>query len=1017
MKRKLFLLLVAVLTSVAAMAQGHKISGKVVDANGEPLLGAGVIVQGTTTGTVTDLDGLFELNVPAGAILEISSIGYKTVTLPVGNQTKFEITLEDDTEMLEATVVVGYGTTRRQNFTGSVATYKVSDTPLANTTTQNALEFLRGTATGVQMGQSGEAGANPMSSMRIRGQKSLGGGSQPLIVRDGVIFQGNLNDIDPNTIESISVMKDATSLASYGSQAANGVIMITSKKGQVGKPMINFRGSVAVSEQNMKPKFRDGAGYVDLMNARHGYPAGETSWMSPEVLANYKAGKAMDWYDYVSRKGVTQDYSLNVSGGTERMNYMIGASFNDQKGFIKGNDFKRETVFARVNTTITDWLSAGININYAETQNHPNSVNYRNVAINPYGAPTLSDGVTMRRYTDESYEDSQNPLWSVYNGVDRNIAGNSINAGGNIEVKFPWVKGLSYRISGNYTKSNSRSMMFTHENYYVTRGTGEAGYTPEAFDSHLSQANGSISNSLGVNWVIDNVLNYTRDIGKHYINASLVYTRDSRESSSNGMTGSDFSDIGNTTLGVWGLNNAKEKVMQDITYTLHTDVGYLARVNYSWNNKYHFNASFRRDGSSVFGSDHKWGNFPAVGAAWTVSDEPFMKRTSNWLDYLKVKVSWGKNGNQSLQPYQTLSRLTVGSAAGITYYFGDKVAFGQRLATLGNDNLGWETTTSFNYGFEADLFQRRIHWELDAYNSKTTDQIQQIDIPTMPTGIGRQYVTMGRVDNWGIESSIRANIIQKRDFNWMATLNFTLNRNKLVDIDGTGHNNVNDALFLGYPIRPIYGYKWIGIVQEDDKQYMDMTGVKPGFPKFADLATESIEGIPDGKPDGKITAEDRDVLGFNQEAFRMSLANTLTWKNWSLYVMLNGVFSAGKYGWAVNNYAVLSRDPMEWFNIFDHPYWTPENKSNVYPSPAVEDSRLSVLQRYGFVRLQDVNLSYEFRGSSFLKRIGVASLQLYLSGRNLLCFAPGWEYSDPEVRNPRSQQLARTYTFGINVRF
>ena len=242
MKRKLFLLLVAVLTSVAAMAQGTKISGKVVDANGEPLLGAGVVVQGTTTGTVTDLDGLFELNVPAGAILEVSSIGYKTVTLPVGNQTKFEITLEDDNEMLEGTVVVGYGTTRRQNFTGSVSTYKVSDTPLANTTTQNALEFLRGTSTGVQLGQSGVAGQTP--SMRIRGQKSISGGSEPLIVRDGVIFQGSINDIDPNTIESISVMKDATSLAAYGSQAANGVIMITSKKGQIGKPMINFRGHV-----------------------------------------------------------------------------------------------------------------------------------------------------------------------------------------------------------------------------------------------------------------------------------------------------------------------------------------------------------------------------------------------------------------------------------------------------------------------------------------------------------------------------------------------------------------------------------------------------------------------------------------------------------------------------------------------------------------------------------------------------------------------------------------------------
>ena len=1015
MKKKLFMLTVMLLAAVSVLAQNVGISGKVADSNGEPLIGVGILVKGTTTGTMTDVDGHFALTVPAGAVLEVSSIGYVTKEITVGDQRVFDIVLEDDNEMLDATVVVGYGTTRRQNFTGSVATYKVADSPLANTTTQNALEFLRGTATGLTMSQSGVAGATP--SMRIRGQKSLSGAGSPLIVRDGVIFQGSINDIDPNTIESISVMKDATSLAAYGSQAANGVIMITSKKGQVGKPMINFRGTVGISEQNVKPDLRDGAGYIELINARRGLPKDDTSWMSAVELANYKAGKEMDWYDYVSRKGVQQDYSLNVSGGTERMNYMVGASFNDQNSFIKGNNFKRETVSARVNSTITNWLSAGVNLNYTETQNIAPNVFYRNVAMTPWGSPTLSDGVTMRRYTDDRSTDSQNPLWGIYNGQENETKGNSINAGGNIEVKIPWIEGLSYRITGNYIKGNSRSMSFTHENYYVELGTGEDAYTPEAIDSHLSSANGSISNSQNVSWVIDNVLNYTRDIGKHYINASLVYTRDSRENSSNSMSGSDFSGIGNTTLGAWGLHNAANKVVDPISYTRHTDVGYLARVNYSWNNKYHFNASYRRDGSSVFGKDHKWGDFPAVGAAWTVTDEPFMKRFSSWLDYLKVKVSWGKNGNQGLQPYQTLSRMNVGSQAGVTYFFGDNVAFGQVLQTLGNDSLGWETTTSFNYGFEADFLQRRLHWELDAYNSRTTDQIVNQPIPTMPSGIGMQYQTQGRVDNWGIESSLRAQIIQKRDLGWTAVVNFSMNRNKLVDFDGSGHSNLNANRFLGVPINPIYGYRWIGIVQEEDTDYIAATGVQPGSPKFADLGTESIEGLPDGKPDGKITTADREILGYNQEAFRMSLSNTVTWKNWSLYVMVNGVFSGGKYGWAENRYAYVSNDSMAWTNVFNHPFWTKENRNNTYPSATVDDERLTALQRYGFVRLQDVNLSYDFRGNSFLQKIGVASLQLYVSGRNLFFLAPGWDYSDPEVRNPRSQQLARTYTFGVNVRF
>jgi hypothetical protein len=267
---------------------------------------------------------------------------------------------------------------------------------------------------------------------------------------------------------------------------------------------------------------------------------------------------------------------------------------------------------------------------------------------------------------------------------------------------------------------------------------------------------------------------------------------------------------------------------------------------------------------------------------------------------------------------------------------------------------------------------------------------------------------MGRVDNWGIESSIRANVIQKRAFNWTSVLNFTLNRNKLVDLYGDGLDDINNNRFIGEPLNPLYGYRWIGIVQKDDAEYIKANGVQPGSPKFANL---------DNSEDGRITAEDREILGYSQEAFRMSLANTLTWKNWSLYVMLNGVFSGGKYGLAENRYAYVSNDSMQWTNGFNHPFWTEENRSDKYPSPMVDDERLRALEPYGFVRLQDVNLSYDFRGVNFIKKIGISSLQLYFSGRNLYCFAPGWHFSDPEVRNPRSQQLARTYTFGLNVRF
>ncbi|MBQ9175206.1 MAG: carboxypeptidase-like regulatory domain-containing protein, partial [Bacteroidales bacterium] len=336
MRKKLFLILAMLLSAIISFAQNVGISGTVVDSNGEPLIGVSVIVKGTTTGTMTDLDGKFSLNVPSDAVIEISSIGYVTQSMPVGSTRVFNITLADDNEMLDATVVIGYGTVKRENFTGSVATYNVANAPVSNTMKTNAMDMLRGMTTGVTISQSGVAGSNP--SLQVRGQKSISGGSSPLIILDGVIFKGNLNDIDPDTIESMSVMKDATSLAAYGSQAANGAIMITSKKGQVGKPMISFKGSVALVQQNFKPELRDGYEYIELYTARNKFESSNIGWLGPVEKAQYDKGEWTDWIDYVTRLGVQQDYSLNVSGGTENMNYLFGASYNDNKNFIKGNE-------------------------------------------------------------------------------------------------------------------------------------------------------------------------------------------------------------------------------------------------------------------------------------------------------------------------------------------------------------------------------------------------------------------------------------------------------------------------------------------------------------------------------------------------------------------------------------------------------------------------------------------------------------------------------------------------------
>lgn len=989
--------------------QSGYISGTVIDENGQPVIGAAVIQHGSSSnGVMTDEYGNFQIQVPTGTILDISCIGYASQAVPAVSG--MNIVLAEDRELLEETVIIAYGAVKRTNLTGSVSTYNLADSPVSNVPHSNAADMLRGLATGVSFSQSGVAGDSP--SIQIRGQKSVSGSSDPLIVLDGVIYKGSIDDIDPTYIESMSVMKDATSLAAYGSQAANGVIMITSKKGSMGKATINFRTSLSLVEQNYTPDIRNGQQYLELINARLGNSSNDISWLSPLEVDNFNAGTEYDWTDFTTRLGVQQNYSINASGATENVNYIIGAGFEDNKNFIKNNEYIRKTIMSRVSTTVGKYITVGLNFNWANTTNDgllPSTASLGS----PYAEPYMPDG-SLRHYMTGAYRDNfANPMWNTSDEVDNEKRGNAATIGGNIEVKVPWVKGLSYKITGNYTLRQQKNRTFYHEGYYnsYTDETGTS-HSAAANDAYLNKANGSVTQTKYAGWVLDNILTYNREFGKHYINATLVYTRDSDEVDGMTTTGTDFSLIGNTNLSYYGLGNAVTQKVSNTVYTLHTDVGYLARMNYSYADKYHFNASFRRDGSSVFGAKNKWGNFPAVGLAWTISDEDFFKDSIHFVDYLKLKVSWGKNGNQSLSPYNTLSTLIMGRSGGTVVYFDGAPVYGEKLSTLGNQDLGWETTESWNAGWEADLFSSRLHWEVDAYKSKTFDQIFRRTIPVMGSGITSQQATMGRVDNWGIESSLMYDILRTSDWHWSATLNFTINRNKLVELYGDGNDDIVNSLFLGKSLGVIYGYVWDGIVQSTDTEYMAANGVTPG-----DIKNKDIAGNEDGSPDGKITAADRQILGYNKEAFRASLSTSLSWKNWSLYLMFNGIFSGGKYGYEQNNYAYLSHTGTgQYVSHLNHPFWTESNPSNTYARPWNLSGTLNAVNRYGFVRLQDANISYSLP-RRVVNKLNISGIQLYLSGTNLFFIAPDWKYSDPEVRNPFTQQLRRTYTLGLNVRF
>ena len=497
--------------------------------------------------------------------------------------------------------------------------------------------------------------------------------------------------------------------------------------------------------------------------------------------ANYEAGKTTDWYDLATRVGYTQNYNLNFSGRTQNSNYYVALGRSQQKGMTVGNEFTRNNVSMNLTSKVTKNIEVGTNMAYTNSfdDSVAASLSYKN---SPYMEPYLPDGKTLRYYVEGVNASSVNPLWTV--GREKDNRRFNLNLGGYVSVNIPWVQGLNFKMNASYTKVQSKNYSFTHENNTVALLSNDLegkGQTAEYYN--LATASGSISNSLSENWVMDAILSYTRSFGEHYLNASLVYTRDSAESTGESISGQGFTEAGNTLTGWYGLGNADTKVVNNPSYVLHTDVGYLGRIIYSFRDTYHFNASLRRDGSSVFGAEHKWGNFPAFGVAWTATNEEFMKGIK-WLDFLKLKLSWGKNGAQTLSPYGTL--------------------------------LAWQTTTSWNGGFEADFVKGRLHVDVNAYASKTTDQIFERNIPVMTAGITSQKATMGRVDNKGVEINFNTVPVKTKSLTWNSDFVFTLNRNKIVELYGDGQDDITSSLFIGKPINTIFGYKTEGIFQDGD---------------------------------------------------------------------------------------------------------------------------------------------------------------------------------------------------------
>lgn len=595
----------------------RKITGIIKDQSGEPVIGANIVEKGTTNGTITDIDGEYSLEVGSNSILVVSYIGYITQEIPVGKNNTLDVLLREDTETLDEVIVIGYGTTKRKDFTGSVSSVKLENSPIALSPNLNALESLKGNVSGLDIGATNSAGGEP--SMQMRGQKSISGSNDPLIVVDGVIFMGSINDINPNDIASYDVLKDATSAAAYGSRSANGVIIITTKRGKTGKPVVTFNATGSMQTWQNKPELMKGEQWLESVMARNN--SSDLSWLKPQELANMEAGREINWLDASTRTGWVQDYQVAVSGAGEKMNYYLSAAYSDNQGVVIGDDYNRITALAKINTDITSWLQIGVDAAFTKSD-------YSGVGANIGEATQTSPyGVMYRNESEKLLEkypytqSSVNALWNTDKSVrDNKDIRNNFRANAYAVVKLPWVEGLSYRFNyaGNLSKNQSGD--FYYEGYFVKEGAydDETRYSPATLQSLLASANGKINNNTTDSWVIDNILNYKNTFGKHSIDLTAVATRDRKKYEMIETTGSNFAANGNTTLGINGLHKATvQKVNMDNNQ--RSNIGYLGRASYSYDDRYFFTGSYRRDGASVFGVNQKWGDFFAFGGAWRLS--------------------------------------------------------------------------------------------------------------------------------------------------------------------------------------------------------------------------------------------------------------------------------------------------------------------------------------------------------------------------------------------------------------
>lgn len=1013
MKNFLFTIVLMLALSLDVAAQNQlSVRGTVKDQTGELLPGVNVFNITTSMGTITDIDGKYVLKAAKGNILRFSYIGMKEYSVKITSE-EINVVMKEDFNLLDDVVVIGYGTSKKKDLTGAIASIKLEDSPTMQMPNTNILENLKGQLPGVNIGMTSSAGSTPGFS--IRGQNSIKAGTSPLVVVDGIIG-GSFSELNPQDIASVDILKDASSAAVYGSRAANGVILITTKRGKTQRPQFNFNMNIGVQNWTRRPDLMNGTQSnqfaidkaIDL-----GYVGGDLeleNLLRPKEYAAYKAGSEINWLDETTRSALIQNYQLSVSGASDRFNYYISGNYMNQEGLMIGDDFSRISLLAKLEAKLNKYVKMGINVSgtYRDYSGTGPSM-YKATYITPWGfrnSTFENYSHWMERYPggNTSWE---NPLWNAFGVDDKDIRYNA-SLKSFLEIRLPWIEGLTWKLNGAYNIGTTQQARFAHEEHYVNTLKEADMANPTQF---LFNANGYSKDSNTRSWLVNQILNYSRNFGEHKIDLTFMSERQRGHSYGLNASARDFTQAGTTILGYNALEMGNKDMRGVDTWkSYHSALAYMVRANYVWKSRYHASASFRRDGSSVFADGHKYGNFAAAAVAWTISEEDFFKDIT-FLNYLKLRLSYGENGNPSIDSFQTFARVGMSD-----YIFGSETIKTMYQSSLGNKKLSWERTKSFNIGIDFGFFNDRLTGNIEYYKSKTNDLLVSRRLP-ITSGYGSILDNMGQVGNYGLEFGLHSRNIKTRNFSWNTDLSYWMNRNKIIslyglDVDGDGRedDDLSNGWFVGKSLGAIYNYKTIGIVQKDDTEYMEKYNMSPGDVKIEDLNN-----------DGKITPDDKTILGYSKPNFTMNMRNTITYKNFSLSFSLDWLAGGGKNNYLLTENSKGMNPGHMGANVWlaDKQYWTPEHPVNDVPRPSyTNEYKHGFYQSREFLRLQDLTLSYSF-GKDFLNKLKVASsAKLFVSGKNLLTFTK-WDGLDPEAAQKIGEGAPsfKTFSFGMNISF